>query len=159
VRHFLTLPAEYAAYLQALKNSGAPPVSTRLDSGYFTSDLASTLYDPPAKQEARGEHSTVTYEASPSDPIWRFSSAYGSQVTCGTVRYRDETTPITGHLLSQPNNYSDYGNLGPGNYIAITLVGLHNVCFEAHQDPTNPIIVFGTWDHLIGTTGLLARPQ
>jgi hypothetical protein len=153
-RHLETLPAEYATYLKALKDTGRPPVSTRLDSGSFTTGLASTLYYPPAEQEARGEHSTVTYQAAPSDPVWQFSAAYGSQVVCGTVRFSDQITPTTGRTLTQPDDYSNFGNLAPGDYAAVTLTGLHNVCFEAHQDPTKPIWVIGTWDHQTGATGL-----
>jgi hypothetical protein len=155
-RHLEALPAEYAVYLQALKSTGRPPTSTRLANGYFTTGLASALNDPPAAQEARGEHRTVTYQAAPTDPIWRFASEFGSQVTCGTVRFRDQITPTAGHTLTQPDDYSAYGNLAPGDYATVTLTGLRNACFEVHQDPTTPIIVFGTWDHLTGATGIPA---
>jgi hypothetical protein len=159
LRDFRNLPNEYAQYLQSLKDTGRPPVLSRLGPGAFTSDLARNLYDPPSKQQAQGVLYTTTYFVSPTDPVWSFAGAYDVQVTCGTVRFRVTDRPLPGQELVQPTDQSAYGAaVAPGSYSAVLVQGLHTVCFEGYNQPPGKVLVFGTWGDVTQVTGTPAKP-
>ena len=155
-RQFQNLPAEYAQYLQSLKDTGRPPALTRLSDGAFTTDLATGMYNPPAAQAGAGRLSSTTYSVDPNDPLWRFRGVYDIQVTCGTVRYQDTIRPLPGQQLVQPPDYSVFGELTPGAYSSVVVRGLHMVCFEAYNDPREKVGVFGTWGDITHVSGTLA---
>ncbi len=145
-RDFPNLPAEYAQYLQSLKDTGRPPELTRLGAGPFTSGLVHGLYNPAAVQQTDGWLSTVTYSVNPSDPVWQFGAVNGIQVTCGTVRFQDSIRPALGRGLVDTSSAAVFGgaDVAPGTYSSIVVTGLHSACFEAYNQP-GPVEVFGTW--------------
>jgi hypothetical protein len=154
--HLSTLPSEYAAYLQAIKDKGAAPAGSRLGPGPFTDQEISTNYLPPAQEQAEGLVATTTYSALSSDPVWQFAGGNGTTATCGTVRYTGQYRPTTGKALSQTAQSGLFGNLAPGSYQSVTQKGLHMACFESKSDAAAPVLVFGSWGETTAWTGVPA---
>lgn len=146
--HLDTLPKEYANYLKAIKDTGQPPAGTRLAPGPLTTELIATNYQP----NQNPTHS-VNYDVDANDPVWHFPGSGGTIATCGTVRYVDQVKATLGHPLLQSADHHEWGNLAPGSYSAITLTGLHMVCFESAAGSTSPVEVIGTWGDVVSVTG------
>lgn len=151
--HVTTLPQEYADYLQSIKVSGQPPAGTRLAPGPFTTDLIASYYDPVSEQATNGAFEKVSYSVDPSDRLWEFPGSGGTTAVCGTVRWVDHVTPPRGQVLTQTDEDHPWGNLADGAYSAVTMTGLHMVCFEVYSDPSKHIAVFGTWGDGVTSNG------
>jgi hypothetical protein len=157
--HVTTLPAEYAAYLQAIKDKGGAPDSTRLKPGFFTSGLISDNYISPTDQQREGLRRQPVYTVDPSDPVWQFAGSDGSTAVCGTVHYTDRITATTSPLVQSAGG-SEFGDLLPaGIYSSVKITGLHQVCFEVYATAGQPVGVIGTWGDMVSTTGAAIAAQ
>jgi hypothetical protein len=134
------LPGMLAAYWQHWKDQGTAPAGTRFVPGYFTNKTGQDFFATRTDMHKGGIDEHVSYTADPArDGIWSFAinfnapgTIYSNAVlTCGTVRYRNVSTPAPpATSIVQGKNFDTYGTLlAPGQYGSVTENGLHESCF------------------------------
>jgi hypothetical protein len=144
-RPISTLTLAYAKYLQAIKTTGAPPASTILQSGAFTTGLVKQLYLSPSMAAAGGYSDSITYKPGAA-PAYRFETSLGP-LACGTVDWTDTDTALPGKVLVQPLDRASWGpTLAPGTYTRIVDRGVHMNCYVPGISDSSIAYVIGGWD-------------
>jgi hypothetical protein len=144
---------QYAAYLQAIKDTDKPPTSTWLLPGPFTTGYVAGDYVSPATHAADGYSDTIKY-APGNTPIYSYQVGVNDALVCATVNWTDTSTALPGMVLVQPLDRSSWGaTLAPGQYSQIVDRGTHMNCYLIWLGQPKQGEVMGNWDGSTQATG------
>lgn len=146
-----SLLGDYAAYLEAIKQTGRAPARSILMPGFLTTGLVSVNRPNPRLLLEEAATDRVTYR--PLGPSYQFGLPYGT-LTCGTVAWTDTATARWGLRLTQLPDRLEWGIAVPaGTYTRIVADGVHMVCFIS----TAPTRAFGIADWSGQTSATVRR--
>jgi hypothetical protein len=135
--------ADVAAYLAAVKRTGAPPRGTDITGPLLDDTVAALAQSRNGTVHRNGLIGRWTFAHDTSLPTYRFGLNDGNVVTCGTLRTTAVWTSATpGAKLEQSGADLPWGRgLDPGSYGAVATDRLDELCVASSPARNNGLVL------------------